>query len=132
MNKTADQLPKREARFPVLEGKSIKVTIEHRGDSPPQEIDAELIDISHGGIEGPNQTEQILAKAMWQAQTPEGHEIGCTFVSKEGRHRLQELLKAQGKTPAKPKTSACKRDRLCWLVLASLLGIAACAYLFLL
>ena len=50
MNKTADQLPKREARFPVLEGKSIKVTIEHRGDSPSQEIDAELIDISHGGI----------------------------------------------------------------------------------
>jgi hypothetical protein len=47
---TAPQLPPRETRFPVQEGKSIKVTIERRDGPPMQEIEGEVVDISHAGI----------------------------------------------------------------------------------
>jgi c-di-GMP-binding flagellar brake protein YcgR len=47
---TSEHWPPREARFPVVEGKTIRVKIERRGDASAKEFDAELIDISHGGV----------------------------------------------------------------------------------
>jgi hypothetical protein len=50
MISTTEKLPAREARFPVVEGKTIRVTLERSGDPSSEELDALLLDISNGGV----------------------------------------------------------------------------------
>ena len=50
MISTIEKLPARDARFPVVEGKTIRVTIERCGDLSPEELNAALLDISSGGV----------------------------------------------------------------------------------
>jgi hypothetical protein len=50
MISTGDKLPARETRFPVVDGKSIRVTIKRCGDMSAEELDAQLLDISTGGV----------------------------------------------------------------------------------
>jgi hypothetical protein len=50
MISTIEKLPARDARFPVVEGKTIRVTIERCGDLSTEELGAQLLDISSGGV----------------------------------------------------------------------------------
>jgi hypothetical protein len=255
MIETPEKLPAREARYPLLEGRVIKATVERQGGLPPEEIDAELVDVSMGGVkllvskcpamqeavvlkmvapeieldlsvnaevcwtrpapgdawylgctlnpklpeqlltdlavkgyvqrrrdpripidlpasmrsegslesvpvrlldystgglrlaaphtaatgqrllfrfgEGPNVSDLIVAKTMWQAQTSDGHQIGCTFVNRDGHRIFQDVVRAINEpTVAKP-VELLTRSRWPLLALAALVGILIFRYFFL-
>jgi hypothetical protein len=66
--------------------------------------------------EGPACQDLVVAKTMWQAQTGSGHQMGCTFVNREGHQIFQEVLRqALGRPAANP---AARRQKSRWLLLA--------------
>ncbi len=255
MIETSEKLPARDARFPLLEGRTIRVTVERQGSLPPEEIDAELVDVSLGGMkllvskspamqeavvlkmvapeieldlsvdaqvcwtrpapggasylgctlnpklpeqlladlavkgyvqrrrdprmpidlpasmrsegssesvpirlldhstggirlaaphttstgqrlllrfgEGPNASDLIVAKTMWQAQTSDGHQIGCTFVNRDGHRIFQDIVRAISEPTGAEPVELLTRSRWSLLTLATLVGILIFRYFFL-
>lgn len=251
---TSEKLPVREARYPLLEGRAIKVTVERSGGMPPQEIDAELVDVSLGGVklrvpacpgmqeavvlrmaapeieldlsvdaevcwtrpapddawylgcvlnpklpeklltdlavngyvqrrrdprmpidlpatmrgegsldsvpvrlldystggfrltsphtattgqrlllrfgEGQQTSDLVVAKTMWQARTADGHQIGCTFVNRDGHRVFQDFLQTKKNPTVAEAGDVLRKSRWPLLTLAALVGILIFRYFY--
>ncbi len=136
---------RRDPRYPI----DLSATMRCEGSLDP--VPARVLDYSVGGFrlesshraapgrrllvrfdEGPACRDLVVAKTMWQAQTDSGHQMGCTFVNREGHRIFQEVLrKAQGGSAADP---AAGRQRSRWLLLAlaaTVAGVAALRFFLL-
>ena len=73
MIETTDKPPQRKARFPILEGRRIRLTMERDG-ALPAKIDAELVDISHRGVKlRVSDCPSMEEKAVLKLVVPEIH-----------------------------------------------------------
>jgi hypothetical protein len=130
---------------------AIDLAVRMRCEGTQTVAPAQLLDYSLGGLrlsspqsaelgqrllleldQGPNCREQVVARTVWELSTKNGHEIGCTFVNKDGFRAFREFLSRHRKAAAATRTTVRKMSRHRLLVLATLLAAAACVCFFLL
>ena len=121
-----------------------------RCEGSPDVVPARVLDYSTGGFrlassctaatgrrlllrfdEQAADTEPVVAKTMWQVQTPAGHQIGCTFVNRDGHRIFLEMLRRNQGSPHADRASGRRRSRWPLLALAALTGVFIFRYFFL-
>lgn len=130
---------RRDPRYPI----DLSATM--RCEGSPDPVPARVLDYSIGGFrlesshravpgrrllvrldEGPAGRHLVVARTMWQAQTDGGHQMGCTFVNREGHQIFQDVLRnALGRPAGDPDA---RRQGSGWLLLtlaAAVAGLAA-------
>jgi hypothetical protein len=133
---------RRDPRHPI------DVSAEMRCEGTGEASDVRILDFSSGGLRlrSPRQAEvgqrlllqlteggdptssSFMAKAIWQLQRDDGHEIGCTFVNKDGPHLLHDVL--PDNNHAADEKIHSRRSKSRWWLLAAvlLLAILVAAY----
>jgi hypothetical protein len=73
----------------------------------------------------------VVARTMWHLQTATGHEIGCTFVNRDGHRIFRDIIRSREKPSVVKPIADAVRSHWPLLIVAALTGITIFRYFFL-